>query len=204
MKSTSRSATVTPGLRERKKVKTFTTIQQQALRLFREQGYDATTIEQIAAASEISPSTFFRYFATKEDVVIRDLYDAMIVEAVRAQPADLNPIEAARRAMKEVFSRLPAEEIADMWVRVELARGVPELRAAMIDELTRSLQVFAAVLAERLGCDGSDFRVRTFSGVILGVSLAIMVSVMEQPGADIDYFAQLDASLAFIEAGMPF
>ena len=67
------------GLRERKRARTFAAVQTQALRLFREQGYDATTVEQIAEAAEVSPSTFFRYFPTKESVVLLDLYDEMFV-----------------------------------------------------------------------------------------------------------------------------
>jgi len=70
--------TITPmarGLRERKKLKTRESIQREAMRLFQMQGYEETTIEQIAAAVEISPSTFFNYFPNKEDVVLYDALD---------------------------------------------------------------------------------------------------------------------------------
>jgi AcrR family transcriptional regulator len=70
-----------PGLRERKKAKTRAAIQEQAMRLFRERGYEATTVEQIAEAAEVSPSTFFRYFPTKEAVVMYDVLDQILIEA---------------------------------------------------------------------------------------------------------------------------
>src|SRR5271165_4994463 len=92
------------GLRERKKARTRAAILQEALRLFHEQGYAATTVEQIAAAAEVSPSTFFRYFPTKEDVVLQDDYDALLLEAFEAQPADLNPIQALRGSLRAIFS----------------------------------------------------------------------------------------------------
>src|SRR5207237_10604602 len=60
------------GLRERKKVRTRGAIQHHALRLFREQGYEETTVSQIAEAAEVSESTFFRYFASKEATVLED------------------------------------------------------------------------------------------------------------------------------------
>lgn len=66
-----------PGLRERKKAKTRAAIQHEALRLFREQGYDETKIEQIAAAVEVSESTIYRYFPTKEDLVLWDEFDPL-------------------------------------------------------------------------------------------------------------------------------
>ena len=62
----------TLGLRERKKIRTRETIRQEAFRLIEENGYAATTVEQIAEAAEVSPSTFFRYFPTKESVLLAD------------------------------------------------------------------------------------------------------------------------------------
>src|SRR5579872_4285563 len=75
-----------PGLRERKKARTRASLREHALRLFRERGYQATTVEEIAAAAEVSPSTFFRYFPTKEDVVLRDDLDTRMLEAFSRQP----------------------------------------------------------------------------------------------------------------------
>jgi AcrR family transcriptional regulator len=98
------------GLRERKKAKTRAAIQRHALRLFREQGYEATTVEQIADAAEVSPSTFFRYFLIKEAVALYDDLDPLFIAAFEAQPAELRPVQALRRALHQVFTALPAAE----------------------------------------------------------------------------------------------
>jgi AcrR family transcriptional regulator len=58
------------GLGERKKIRTRQTVRREAFRLIEENGYAATTVEQIAEAAEVSPSTFFRYFPTKESVLL--------------------------------------------------------------------------------------------------------------------------------------
>src|SRR5262249_41621602 len=105
------------GLRERKKAKTRAAIQRHALRLFRDHGYEATTVEQIAAAAEVSPSTFFRYFPTKEDVVLYDDFDPLLIAAFEAQPPELTPMQAMRGAMREVFTRVPVEETDQQWER---------------------------------------------------------------------------------------
>src|ERR1700749_964198 len=99
------------GLRERKKARTRAAIRQEALRLFREQGYQATTVEQIAAAAEVSPSTFFRYFPTKEDVVLQDDMDVRLLEALEQQPPGLAPIAAMRAAIRQVSASYSADDI---------------------------------------------------------------------------------------------
>ena len=94
------------GLRERKKARTRASIREHALRLFREKGYQRTTVEQIAAAAEVSPSTFFRYFPTKEDLVLQDDMDTRMIEALERQPPGLGPVAAVRAAAREVFELL--------------------------------------------------------------------------------------------------
>jgi AcrR family transcriptional regulator len=189
------------GLRERKKAKTRAAIQEHALRLFRERGYDATTVEQIAEAAEVSPSTFFRYFPTKEDVVLYDAFDPVLVGAFRAQPAELGPIQALRGAMREAFEGVPAEELALLRERDALIRKVPELRARMLDEFGRNLQLLAELVAERTGRRADELAVRTLAGAIIGVGIAAWFTGGDDPMTDL--VTQFDAAMAHLEAGLP-
>ena len=91
------------GLRERKKDLTRASIQREALRLIAERGYEATTCELIAAAAEVSTATLFRYFATKEDIVLQDRYDPVIAAAVVARPAEESALVAVRRGFADAF-----------------------------------------------------------------------------------------------------
>jgi len=112
------------GLRERKKAHTRAEIQGHALRLFHEQGYDATTVAQIIEEAGVSESTFFRYFPAKADVVLFDGMDALIVEAFRSQPHEIGEIHALRVALQTVFGRLSAQEAADQRERMDLIFSV--------------------------------------------------------------------------------
>ncbi len=189
------------GLRERKKAKTRASIQHEALRLFREQGYEATTVEHIAEASEISPSTFFRYFRAKEDLVLTDDYDPLIIEALRAQPAELGPIQAVRAGLRSVFSGLSEAELADMRDRAQLALAVPELRAGMLDQFAQIIRQITDLVAERVNRRAGDFAVSTLAGAILGVMISAEFYWVEHPDADL--MALLDDALAHLEAGLP-
>src|SRR5215469_13311212 len=194
-----------PGLRERKKARTRAAIREHALRLFREQGYDATTVEQIAEAADVSPSTFFRYFPTKEDVVLQDDLDLLAIGAFEAQPADLSPIAAFRAAAKDAFAALGDEELARLRETTELTLTIPEVRAAAMDELTRTIDLIAEAVARRVGRDPRDFAARNFAGAAVGVILAATIpweQLAQEGGAD-DMFERIDAALAHLEAGLP-
>ncbi|WP_425464361.1 TetR family transcriptional regulator [Paenibacillus anaericanus] len=189
------------GLRERKKAKTMTAIQMHAMRLFREQGYKATTVEQIADAAEISPSTFFRYFATKEDVVITDNYDPLLITAFENQPPHLSPLQAIRGAMISEVAGTPEDELEMARERNQLIMMVPELRAAMLNNLTQMMQLIAEMVAKRIGSKPDDIAVRTFAGAIIGVNISVMLYCADHP--DANFATVLDAALTKLEDGLP-
>lgn len=188
--------TAAQGLRERKKERTRRTIREEAFRLFREQGYTETTIEQIAAAAEVSPSTFFRYFPTKEQLVLADDLDPLMIDAIRAQPRDTAPLTAFRDAVAEVFAKLPPAELAFEQERQALVYHVPELRAAIGLEMQRGVDLMASLLAEHVGRDPEDFEVRVTAGAIAGIALGL--SPLAPLNAE-----NLSRALDFLEAGLP-
>jgi AcrR family transcriptional regulator len=189
------------GLRERKKARTRASIREHALRLFQEHGYRDTTVEQIAEAAEVSPSTFFRYFPTKEDVVLQDDFDVLAIELFEAQPADLGPIAAFRATAAQMFGALSAEDLASLRETTELTFNVPEVRARALDEFARTIDVMAAAIARRTGRSPDDFAVRNVAGALIGV---IMSATMPWAGApSTDMFGRIDAALAHLEAGLP-
>lgn len=162
------------GLRERKKAKTKAAIRESALTLFEEQGYTSTTVEQIAEAAEVSPSTFFRYFPTKEDVILTDDYDPLIVEAIRSQPPGTGPVDALLNGMRTVFLALSPQEWEIERRRQRLYNAVPDLRARAMQQTLEALDMLAAVLAELAGKPPDDLTSRVVAGAMIGVVLAIM------------------------------
>lgn len=163
------------GLRERKKARTKAAIQEHALRLFREQGYAETTVEQIAAAAEVSPSTFFRYFPAKEDTVLNDLVDRETFRVMVDAPAELSPLEALKYAVAEVFRDMTDEHLQLEMVRNDLIRSVPELRRGMMMELTRPRDLLAEAVALRLGRPLDDPNTRLYAAAVIGVVMNLAI-----------------------------
>jgi AcrR family transcriptional regulator len=184
------------GLRERKKIQTKQTIQREAYRLFDEHGYANTTVEQIAEAAEVSPSTFFRYFPSKELVLMADDLDRVTIDALARQPADLSPMQAFRRAFDITMTTVSTDGWELERTRQRLVFSIPELKAAQFDAYGRIIRLLSEAECQRTGRDGDDFEVRVFFGVLAG---ALMAVIDHSPGA-VD---QLYRALDFIEAGMP-
>jgi MFS transporter, DHA2 family, multidrug resistance protein len=189
-----------PGLRERKKARTRAAIQACALRLFREQGYDATTIEQIIDAADVSETTFFRYFPAKEDVVLDDDYDPQLIEAFQAQPPQMPPVQALRAAFAAVFAGMSGLQRSEQQERIALILTVPRLRAAMLDQISQAMQLLARAMAERAGRRPDDFAVRTVAGAIVGAAMAVSAAITDDPDADLATL--IDQAIAQLEPGL--
>jgi AcrR family transcriptional regulator len=189
-----------PGLRERKKAQTRETIRSCALLLIREQGYDATTIEQIIEAADVSETTFFRYFPTKEDVVLDPAYDTMLLEAFRAQPAEATPVQALRAAFAAVFADRSDAERASQREWITLMLTVPRLRSARIGRGKQVMRMIIAAMAERAGRRRDDPAVRTIVGAVLGAAVAVSTAVRDDP--DVDLAALIDEAIARLEPGL--
>ncbi|MEV8637052.1 TetR family transcriptional regulator [Streptosporangium sp. NPDC051023] len=149
------------GLRERKKQKTRLALIDAALDLFAEQGYEATTVDQIAAAADISPRTFFRYFATKEDVALSlplDGQEVMLAE-LAARPPEEPPFTALGHAMRAVVTMLGEGDLADTtrFLKArELIENTPALFAGSMRRMMGNEQRLVAEIARREGVDHDD------------------------------------------------
>ncbi|MEU4032811.1 TetR family transcriptional regulator [Streptomyces collinus] len=164
-------------LRERKKQRTRDALVRSALELFTTQGYERTTVDEIADAVEVSQRTFFRYFAGKEEVAfaVQEMTEAHFVAAVRARPAHEAPMEALRQAVLDgwdairetVESAVPVELYLRMYRTIE---STPALLAAHLRRSAATEETIARLLAEREGVDvDADPRPRLAVAVFGGV-----------------------------------
>ncbi|XRQ14271.1 TetR/AcrR family transcriptional regulator, partial [Actinomadura welshii] len=187
------------GLRERKKLRTRRTIREAARRLIDEQGYEGTTVEQIAAAAEVSPSTVFRYFPTKEHLVLTDDFAAPAIELLRARPADEPPPVAMREALTALVRALSEDYSEEYRWRRKLVRTVPAVRAHMHEVQDALIGAASAALAERTGRAHDDLEIRVVVGAMTGAFHQVLWGDHNQEGDVLDMAEQ---ALAVLERGL--
>jgi AcrR family transcriptional regulator len=157
--------------RERKKQRTRDALIQAAMELFAAKGYERTAVREISDAVDVSERTFFRYFASKEDLVLSFVRDGLtgFADALMARPPEEEPLTAARNAFQVSLRRLPdgTEPVPSYFSVVGLIESTPALLAAYLRYVHDHDDLLTQVLAEREGVDPvTDRRPRLLAAVI--------------------------------------
>jgi mycofactocin system transcriptional regulator len=157
-----------------------------AFGLFAAQGFEATTVDDIASAAGIGRRTFFRYFPSKNDIAwgAFDLELEKMRARLKALPPDIPVMDAIRIALVD-FNRVPAGQVALHRQRMELILRVPALFAHSALRFTDWRQVVAEFTAARTGRRGDELAPQAIAHAVLGVALAAYESWLDDPSADI-------------------
>jgi AcrR family transcriptional regulator len=157
------------GLRSRKKARSRLAIEDAALALFDEHGYDATTVEQIAAAAEVSPATFFRYFPSKAEVVLSSHGERLpaLADAIVGRPNGESDLVAVRAALVQEW--VEAIDPTRTAHRARIIGSSPTLQGLSFQRGAKWLDVISKALAQRRGLDEPDDRCRLAARVALGI-----------------------------------
>ncbi len=162
------------GLKQRRMARTKEQIQRCALKLFAKQGFEETTVSQIAAAAEVSPMTVFRYFATKEDIALWDDFDQTLVAEIRHAPRNEDVITLVATVLLTSLREIGEEGRTAMLARLELAARTPALRARGLDNLYQTQQIVASALGS------ANRRDQLRNSVAVGACLAAVSTALFQ------------------------
>ena len=166
-----------PDWRQRKKAATRNRIRAAALRLFREQGYDATTVEQIAAAAGVSHMTFFRYFPTKEDAALSDSYDPLIAGLIAGTPATQPLAQRIRAALLQGLEQVYGTDRDALLAQNKLIVSTPVLRERLWAAQMTTQQHILRALGPRPG-----FQARVIVAACLAAASTAVLTWVENNG----------------------
>jgi AcrR family transcriptional regulator len=187
-------------LRDRKRARTRRMVQAEALRLFADKGYYGTTVEDIADAAAISPRTFFRYFATKEDVVVWDGQDLPSAGSPAERPAGESAAESVHAVFREMMKKLGSQDRDLTVARLRLVFTVPEVRSRYWSDQPDAPSVFRSMLAGRnIPVDEPQARV-----VVMAIMNAAAVAMdrWQRDGGTGDLVALFDEAVNALAAAM--
>jgi AcrR family transcriptional regulator len=188
------------NMRERKKGETRARLQEVALNLFEKNGYAGTTVEQIARGADVSFRTFFRYFPSKEDLVLFDAYDSPLASAIMTSPKTVGAIQAIRDAVIETYGKLSPVQRSLAQVRHELIMKEPELRMRYLARTMEEMTIIERAIADRSGSRTDDMAIQTMAGAIIGVSISILFGAIRSREFRLSaYLTSLDKGLMQLE-----
>ncbi|WP_171161853.1 TetR family transcriptional regulator [Streptomyces sp. I05A-00742] len=188
-----------PGLRERKKQRTRNTLTRCALELFARQGYDGTTVDEIAEAADVSQRTFFRYFANKEEVALalQEVEEEVALAALEARPPEELPLTALCNAAMASWGAMSRaiEAVVPLGLHLRTQRMIestPQLLAARLRRLGHFEDRLAAEIARREDLDlAGDPRPRVLVAACSGVMRAASRVWGEKENGDLDDLLRL-------------
>ncbi|MEH0449642.1 TetR family transcriptional regulator [Streptomyces sp. B21-102] len=190
------------GLREMKKAKVKQAIQRETLRLFTERGYRETTVEQIAAAAEISTTTFYRYYPSKEEVILSGIHERGQGEGrgeglggglgggrerslhfVSELPAGVSVVEGLRAVLRGIQRSGALEgDRGALLARLRMINDTPELRALNAQRTQEGLRELAGLLAGPSGADPDGYEMRVLAAAVGGAVTETLRYWVERDG----------------------
>lgn len=156
------------GLRGRKRAQTRARIQAEAMRLFLARGFEATTLDDIAAAADVSRRSLFHYFASKEEIVFSTKADfpTLVTEAIGRRPAEEPLLEMVENALLELAARHLSEPARDL---ARLIHDTPALSAGDQAKYEKLERILAGALADRKGRPETDIDCRVTAATAIGI-----------------------------------
>jgi AcrR family transcriptional regulator len=155
--------------------------------------------EQIAATVEISPSTFFNYFPSKEDVVLYDAYDPVLASLLLERPAD-EPLSVSFRRVLEAMGDIFERDRDIILARGRLWFTVPALRARIWEEMEKAQGFMSGLIAQRSGLDADDFETRVTVMVMTAAAMEAIHEWLRRDGKG-SFVALVNQALDLVEAG---
>jgi AcrR family transcriptional regulator len=188
------------SLRERKKLTGKRRIQDAAIELVESRGFQDATVEEIASEAQVSPSTVYRYFGTKQGIFMWEEYDESFMQALSGEVTSAPPVEAMRHVVQAMASRFSEEE-ERMLRHMRVISSEPELQQAMRTYIDTMREQLAGLLAAGSGRAVSDLRVQVVSSALMGALVAVLEHWSAAEGR-VDVGVVLSDALDILEDGL--
>lgn len=182
------------SLRQRKRARTRAALVAAALDLFERQGFEATTIDEIAASADVSPRTYFRYFATKEEVALGDDLQHELIALIAARPVDEPMLESVRHVIRDGLALLSVQDREALLARLRIVYRTPSLRARRWEFQLEMGRIAGAIVGERRGLPPDDLGSRVTAAAAF-TAIEVAMDTWQQHDGREDLGAVLDAAV---------